>query len=196
MFDKQYRFYGSHAYKVKALKSYFGQNSKLQIFQRSVDLLVNAPLIGFLYTRNTPENREKDQDGNSQEENVFLEQINTSRDAQLFNFQLIMLLDESYEPDLKKRKDSAFKFYNNDLSEDNENLSPENLYRKERTIRDLKHYYGYLRGGIDILYSKLIEGCGSTEDFIEHLVDFILDFNERFNDEIDKDDLERRCLIS
>lgn len=196
MFDKQYRFTGTHAIKAKDLRNPFNKDYNMKIFERGLDILVNAPLIGFLYSKNVPENRQKDQNGNVVEDSVFLEQVMNEKAAQTFNFQLIMLLDTDYEPNPKKREDSAFRYYNRDLTDNSEILSEENRARKERTIKDLDHYYGYLRGGIDILHEKLIEGCGSEEDFIEHLIDFILDFNERYNEEIDKDELEKRCLTS
>ena len=46
MFDKQYRFTGSHAEKVSALTSIFDEVAKAKIFERNLDVYMNAPLIG------------------------------------------------------------------------------------------------------------------------------------------------------
>lgn len=39
MFDKQYRFFGSHAEKVNALTSIFDETSKAKLFDRMLRLL-------------------------------------------------------------------------------------------------------------------------------------------------------------
>lgn len=51
MFDKQYRFRGSHAERVTKLTSQFESISGTKVFERNVDVLCDAPLIGFLYNR-------------------------------------------------------------------------------------------------------------------------------------------------
>lgn len=51
MFDKQYRFRGSHAERVIKLTSQFESISGTKVFERNVDVLCDAPLIGFLYNR-------------------------------------------------------------------------------------------------------------------------------------------------
>lgn len=43
----------------------------------------------------------------------------------------------------------------------------------------------YVRGGVDVLYKKLIEGAREPEDFVNRLYDFIDEFQERFNSEFD-----------
>ena len=47
MFDKQYRFAGSYAEKVSALTSVFDDVAKAKLFERNLDVYMNAPLIGF-----------------------------------------------------------------------------------------------------------------------------------------------------
>ena len=49
MFDKQYRFRGKHAMQVSDLTAQFDAESKAQLFRRNLDVLINAPLIGFLF---------------------------------------------------------------------------------------------------------------------------------------------------
>lgn len=56
----------------------------------------------------------------------------------MFNFRLIMLLDKQYEPDEDKRIDKAFRHMG------------ENPADEER-------FDSYVRGGVDVLYEKLIE---------------------------------------
>ena len=48
MFDKEYVFKGKHATYVKELTSSFGKESNYKIFSRNLDVLLLAPIIGFL----------------------------------------------------------------------------------------------------------------------------------------------------
>ena len=51
MFDKQYRFTGTHAEKVNALTSVFDEAAKAKLFERNLDVYINAPIVGFLHKR-------------------------------------------------------------------------------------------------------------------------------------------------
>ena len=42
MFDKQYRFTGSHAEKVNALTAIFDEESKAKLFERNLDVYING----------------------------------------------------------------------------------------------------------------------------------------------------------
>ena len=69
MFDKQYRFRGKHAAFVSDLTQQFDAESKAQLFRRNLDVLINAPLIGFLYGRKA----EPDSTKNPNTDNEYLE---------------------------------------------------------------------------------------------------------------------------
>ena len=71
MFDKQYRFTGSHAEMVSALTSVFDDVAKAKLFERNLDVYMNAPLIGFLFKRKGS----KDSDGAVADQNIFPEQL-------------------------------------------------------------------------------------------------------------------------
>ena len=84
-----------------------------------------------------------------------------------------MLLDKQYEPDLESRIEKAFRGLNNS---DDEEL-----------------YESYVRGGIEVLYEKLIEGTSKPENYIEKLYDFLEEFDERYNQEIDMESVLEMC---
>ena len=46
-----------------------------------------------------------------------------------------------------------------------------------------------LRGGIDVLYEKLVDGAKEEEDYLEKLHDFTEDFRARFNEGIDRNEV-------
>lgn len=171
MFDKQYRFRGRHAVRVDQLTGVFDQYSKAKLFDRNVDVYTNAPLIGFLYNRTAESDNEKNPEtGQVYNQNVMGDRVIYSQEELQFNFRLIMLLDVQYEPDAKKRIDKAFRHMGEDPA-------------------DEERFDSYVRGGIDVLYEKLIEGASEPRDYISNLFEFIEEFQERFNDQVIVDDV-------
>ena len=175
MFDKQYRFKGRHALRVDKLTGVFDELSKAKLIDRNVDVYANAPLIGFLYGRpadlddsNNPET------GQVYNQNVMGDRVMYSTEELQYNFWLIMLLDANYEPDEEKRIDKAFRQYG-------------------KNPDDEDRFDSYVRGGVDILYEKLVEGESTPEAFANRLYEFIDEFNDRFNSEISMDDILQLC---
>lgn len=176
MFDKQYRFKGKHAVRVDQLTSMFDAESKAQLFGRNIDVYTNAPLIGFLYGRTAELDNEKNPETNQvYNQNVMGDRVIYSQEELMFNFRLIMLLDKQYEPDEDKRIDKAFRHMGEDP-------------------QDEERFNGYVRGGVDVLYEKLIEGASDPEDYINKLFEFVEEFEERFNSEISSDDIVQLCI--
>lgn len=175
MFDKQYRFRGRHALRVDALTSVFDNVSKAKIFERNVDVYTNAPLVGFLYGRKSDLDDTKNPETNQiYNQNVMGDRVIYSQEELLFNFRLIMLLDEEYEPNEDKRIDKAFRH------------TGENSADEER-------FDSYVRGGIDVLYEKLIEGATSPDEYVSRLYDFVEEFYDRFNSTITSDSILELC---
>ena len=175
MFDKQYRFIGRHAVRVGLLTNSFDDVSKAKIFNRNIDVYVNAPIVGFLYGRKAERDDLKNPETNQiYNQNVMGDRVIYSQEELMFNFRLIMLLDEKYEPDLQKRIDKAFRHMGED-------------------INDEELFDCYVRGGVDVLYEKLIEEATEPDDYVKKLYDFIEEFEERFNSKIYNDEILKLC---
>lgn len=175
MFDKQYRFRGRHAVRVDKLTGVFDSDSKAKLFDRNVDVYTNAPLVGFLYGRRAEIDNEKNPETNQvYNQNVMGDRVIYSQEELTFNFRLIMLLDKDYEPDEDKRIDKAFRHMGDDPA-------------------DEERFNSYVRGGVDVLYEKLIEGASSLDDFIPRLYDFIEEFHERFHEETNVEEILKMC---
>ncbi len=175
MFDKQYRFRGRHAVRVDKLTGVFDSDSKAKLFDRNVDVYANAPLVGFLYGRRAEIDNEKNPETNQvYNQNVMGDRVIYSQEELTFNFRLIMLLDKDYEPDEDKRIDKAFRHMGDDPA-------------------DEERFDSYVRGGVDVLYEKLIEGASSPDDFISRLYDFIEEFHERFHEETNVEEILKMC---
>lgn len=175
MFNKQYRFRGRHALRVDQLTSVFDEVSKAKLFDRNVDVYANAPLIGFLSGRTADlDNTKNPETDQVYSQNVMGDRVIYSSEELMFNFRLIMLLDAKYEPDVHKRVDKAFRTMGADPA-------------------DEERFDSYVRGGIDVLYEKLIEQASNPDEYITKLYDFIEEFQERFNSEIKSDDILVLC---
>ncbi len=171
MFDKEYRFKGRHAIRMGRLTARFDEESKASIFDRNIDVFVNAPLVGFLFNRKAePDDTRNPQSGEIETQHIMGDRVLGSRDELMFSFRLIMLLDKNHEPSLNKRIEKAFK--NIETSKEDEEL-----------------FYSYTRGGIDVMYEKIIEESNNPDDYIKNLSAFIKDCNEKFNESVDKDSL-------
>ena len=171
MFDKQYRFTGSHAQKVNELTAIFDETAKTKLFERNLDVYINAPLIGFLYKTKGV----KDTNGNVSDQNIFPEQLINNSDQLKYIFRLILLLDTEHEPDRDKRLDKAFRTF--EQSDNN----------------DLALFDSYVLGGVDVLYEKLIKEATNSSDYINKLYDFLEEFHERFNEDISSETILKLC---
>lgn len=173
MFDKEYSFRGSHAAKViKMTASFDHKNNK--IFARNFDVYLLAPIVGFMYGRVAPLDRE-----NNEKTDIFPEILFREKNDLMFNYRLIMLLDMKYEPDFNKRIDKAFRNYG----------SPEAQADEER-------YDSYVRGGVDVLYEKIMEGATNPDDYLKNLYDFMEEFEERYNSNVSIDDILDLCRLA
>lgn len=176
MFDKQYRFKGRHAVRVDKLTGVFDTVSKAKLFERNVDVYMNAPLIGFLYGRLAePDSEKNPENGQAYDESVMGDRVIKSQEDLMFNFRLIMLLDAGYEPDVQERINKAFRHMG------------ENPADEER-------FDSYVRGGVDVLYEKLIEGANSPNEYVTKLYEFLDEFQERFNSSTSSDDILSLCV--
>ena len=60
--------------------------------------------------------------------------------------------------------------------------------------KDEERFDSYVRGGVDVLYEKLIEGATDSEEYINRLYDFIEEFEDRFNSEVSNEDILQLCI--
>ena len=172
MFDKEYSFRGKHCdYVIKLTAEYDGKRHKL--FPTNYDVYEIAPIIGFLYGRQA----ELDKSGDATK--IFPDKLLKEQQNLLFNCRLIMILDKNHEPDLNERLNKAFRYYGTDKAEIDENL-----------------YESYVRGGVEVLYEKLIQSATNEEDYLKNLYDFLDEFNDRYNDTVSTEDIVDLCQLA
>ena len=167
MFDKEYVFKGKHATYVKELTSSFGKESNYKIFSRNLDVLLLAPIIGFLNKKESVIDK-----SSNDSTKIFLEQMLNIKDDMKYNYRLIMLNDRRYESNYEKRIEKAFK----------------NIGTPEGE-KDLEHFNNYILGGVEILHKEIIEKGKNTEDYILNLFNFVNEFDSINNEERDFEDM-------
>lgn len=176
MFKKEYSFKGRHAKEVDKLTAVFEKEGSARVFERNIDVYLIAPIVGFLYGRKAPVDLTKDSDEKQvYQQHIMGDRVIMSGEDLMFNYQLIMLLDRENEPDEQKRVDKAFRA----TSQEDEDL-----------------YESYVRGGVDILYEKLIDGCETPESYIQRMIEFVDEFSTRFNDLIKIDEVRKLIIQS
>jgi len=165
MFKKEYVFYGSHADKVQALVSKFSNFSGSTLFRRNVDVLLFAPIVGFLFGKMSEVDKSK-----NRSTKIFIEQMIREDLRIRFNYQIITLLDKKNIIDDDKRIDSTFR-----------NIE------QEEAESELRRYNEYILGGVDILWEKLIEPAKLEQDYLNNLYDFLDAINDRYNETLTND---------
>lgn len=173
MFKKDINITGKHGEYIRRLVADFysitdaSGKSKItnHFFNSGYEVFRCASIIGFLYGRKS--NKSSASDG--KDFTIMLSQIKIINDDLMFNYRLIMLLDEKNEPDFDERLQKAFNNYGDE--------------EKSKTDREL--FEQYTLGGIEVLYEKLIGNASKQEDYLANLINYLQEFDERYNSTID-----------
>lgn len=164
-FKRDYIISGTHAQQLIDLKNdkeeVEEENKKL--FNRNIDIFLLAPIVGFIYKRKA------ERDKNTNKSTINTTQLIAEKERIEYNYQLIMLLDDKYEPDFNKRVDKAFRYFSDN---------------------DLELFNSYVRGGIEILYEKIIQISPTSESYIPNFYKFIDEFQSVYNKDINEKDYE------
>ncbi len=172
MFDKEYSFRGKHCdYVIKLTADYDTNRHKL--FATNYDVYAIAPIIGFLYQRKAT----LDKTGDSTK--IFPDKLMKEQQNLRFNYRLIMLLDAKNESDFNERINKAFRYYGT-----------------EKAIGDEELYESYVRGGVEVLFEKLIQPVNAAEDYLKNLYDFLEEFDERYNQAVNTDSIRDLCQLA
>ncbi len=175
MFENDYVFKGKHANMVTRLTSEIDSETKFKLFDRNVDVLIIAPIVGFLYGR-TARRDESVQTDNVKKINY--QQMSNESDNLKFNYQLIMLLHDKDKIAIEQRLNRAFRY-----TKDSPEI--EECY---------KIYEQYILGGIEVLDEKLLVDATNVDDYINNIYNFINDYNDRYNKTISEEDILKLCM--
>ena len=178
LFEKEYSFRGIYAEKVIKLTAQFDEKTTSKLFSSNVNVYKTAPIVGFLYQRKPEINKMMQGEKTTK---IFPNELSNHLIDLKYSYQLIMLLDKKNESSFDERLNKAFRFYGNE---------------SEQTLADEQLFESYVRGGVDVLYEKLIENALKPEDYIKRLYDFMEEFNDRYNAAVTSEDILDLCKLA
>ena len=177
MFDKNLSFSGRHADRLRKLapSKIAGEQAeqRLTVFGSYAEVLAVAALVGFCWGRCCGADHEQ----KAADTKILLEQINRVSDELEFDYRLIQLLHDKEHMVREERLNRAFRYDGNEV---------------KRKMGD-EVFFGYIRGGIDILYEKILGDSTSTDEDLQNLYDFLSEFRNTRGKEISMDDIIRLC---
>lgn len=174
MFNREYQFIGKYSKIVKKLVSPVDTTSGLQIFDRNVDVLCIASLVGFLWNK-TSEN-DNSEGARNQTTKIFLDTLMNEKKVLDFNYRMIMILHDREKINMEERLNRAFRY------------SEKNPKREECD----RIFESYIFGGLEILESKILESAIYTDDYINNLYKFMNEYNKRY-EEVSSESIEELC---
>lgn len=175
MFENLISFQGKHAHYMKKLTDMdIGDNNKISVFDRNLDVYLTAPIIGYINDR-----RESEEIGEYKNvtAKISVEQlIKEGRNLDVI-FRTIMLLDEHRGIDEEVQIRRAFRDDSNKEINDN---------HKE----NMELFNSYARGGISILYEALIDNAAVKDDYLKNISTYVKQFNNEIIEGITDEELE------
>lgn len=155
MFENDYTLSGKHATYLKFLAAKNTKEeaesttaSSARIFERYIDVYMNAAIWGILYSRTAKKDNASDDRAR-----IYADAFANERENCVFLYRLLMLLDKTVDIPPEERVDRAFRY----------DTQPE----KESAFREnMELFNDYIRGGIELIYEKFTDGCITRDDYL------------------------------
>ena len=169
LFETDYAINGTHATRLKFLAKKNARNvdesdnpKSAEIFERYIDVYMNAAVWGIYYRRRAKADTSGDR------ARIYADAFNRERDRCIFLYRLVMLLDDSETLSQTERVDRAFRY---DTLPDKTNELKKNW----------ELFNDYVRGGIDLMYEKFTDGCMTREDYLEKTFEVMTEFQSELD---------------
>lgn len=164
LFEADYTIFGTHATYLKFLAkknahdmNYHDSPQSAKIFERYIDVYMNAAVWGIYYRRRAKSNRST-KDSAAIRADAFIRE----RDRCVFLYRLVMLLDDSENLSPTERVDRAFRY----------DTQPD---KSDELKKNMELFHDYVRGGIDLMYEKFT-GCMTRDDYLEKTFEVMTEF--------------------
>lgn len=155
MFENDYAIYGKHATYLKFLAKKNSRDDQspdnptaARLFERYIDVYMNAAVFGLLYSRTAKRDTQSDDRAR-----VYADAFATERDNCVFLYRLVMLLDKTTDLTPEERVDRAFRY---DTMAEKADAFKENM----------ELFHDYVRGGIEVMYEQFTDGCQTQDDYL------------------------------
>ncbi len=145
-FTKTYEFKGKHAEMVRKLADMGALNCKnIDIFLMSISLGITRNLKADI-----------DNSPSTVTATILSEQMVYHGDEIEYFYKLLMLSDNSYCASAEERCNKAFRYIGTEKAE-----------------KDETHFTKVLLGGLEFLYSQILENTSSKNDIFKNICDFV-----------------------
>lgn len=167
MFEKDYTIYGKHATYLKFLAKKNSQDdqssdnsSAANLFERYIDVYMNAAVFGLLYNRTA-----KRDSASNDRARIYADAFIKEREDCIFLYRMVMLLDKSSDLTPEERVDRAFRY----------DTQPE---KEKEFHQNMDIFHDYVRGGIEEMYEQFTDGCHTPEDYLDKTYDVMKTFKK------------------
>lgn len=170
MFDSDYTICGKHAKFLKFLARKNSESERVfgaKVFDRYIDVYMNAAIFGLIYSRRIK--RDTESDDRADTAHILANAFSRERDNCIFLYRIVLLLDESSKLTAEEKISRAF---NND---------------SQAVQNNLELFNDYVRGGIEFLYEKFNDGCRTPDDFLNKTYEFVEEFQKDLSGISDQD---------
>ncbi|MHA6260034.1 hypothetical protein ACXYMX_08965 [Sporosarcina sp. CAU 1771] len=157
MFTSDWEIKGKHAAYMKQLV----EDNKL--FNRNLDVYMTAPLIGYVNGRQ--EEADKSDQYSEVIRKIGTEALLKEKSQLNMIYRLIMLLDNTDNLTIEEQVNRAFRHDSNDDL-------------KEKHKANMEVFETYVRGGISILYEKVIQNVTVPDDYFKNISNYIKEYAE------------------
>ena len=169
LFETDYTINGTHATRLKFLAKKNARDvdepdnpQAAKIFERYIDVYMNAAVWGIYYRRKAK--TEKSKDTAAIRADAFIRE----RETCIFLYRLVMLLDDSENLTHTERIDRAFRY----------DTLPD---KADELKKNLELFHDYVRGGIDLMYEKFTDGCMTREDYLGRTFNVMTEFKSELD---------------
>lgn len=171
MFENDHTITGKHATYLKflAVKNSGTKDidevspTAARIFERYIDVYMNAAIWGLLYERTAPRDTTSDDRAR-----IYADAYATERENCVFLYRMVMLLDKTTALEPNVRVDRAFRY---DSQED----------KKQEFEQNMDLFHSYVRGGIEEMYEQFTDGCSTAEDYMNKVYDILTTFKQEID---------------
>lgn len=135
MFENDYTITGKHATYLKYMAAKNAKDdenaatSSAKLFERYIDVYMNAAIWGLLYSRTAPKDNSSDDRAR-----IYADAFANERDNCVFLYRMVMLLDKSVDIESEERINRAFRY----------DTQPE---KAEAFRLNMDLFHDYVRGG-------------------------------------------------
>ena len=169
LFETDYTLNGTHAMRLKFLAKKNARDvnepdnpQAAKIFERYIDVYMNAAVWGIRYRRRAKT------DSSTDRARIYADAFIRERDRCIFLYRLVMLLDDSEDLSPTEKIDRAFRY----------DTLPD---KADELKKNLELFHDYVRGGIDLMFEKFTTDCLNREDYLEKTFNVMKEFKEELD---------------